>query len=351
MKGHVEAALACAAQGWYVFQARFKLSKPGKWTKQGRWSGKRKNGLNWAMTKDPEEIQRLWTMYPDDPLGIPTGSVNGFFVLDVDTPSVTGHKHDGFTALRALEDRHGPLPSTLMAESPTGSVHYYFKLPMGKKIKNSASDILIEGETRALGIDIRGEGGMVIAPPSSHPSGGQYRWLNGLDIAQAPRWLVELVPKSGEDSRKRRVAQPQASTKREAADILTPTEAAMMRADRGAGISLRPEDNPFVYLPEPAKEIELKIRAALSVIPSDDYEIWYRIGGAIHTALGDAGYKLFDEWSQQSTKYDPRECERKWRDCGHLRSIGIETVFWYADQFDRGWRALYRGLLSGEVTA
>ncbi|MFK4618074.1 hypothetical protein ABIF50_001351 [Bradyrhizobium diazoefficiens] len=76
MMAHRDAALAYAARDLFVFQARYKRLKTGKWNKQGRWSGKKTNGLNWAMTKDPIEIQKLWVSHPDDPLGIPTGSVN-----------------------------------------------------------------------------------------------------------------------------------------------------------------------------------------------------------------------------------------------------------------------------------
>lgn len=347
MKSHlIDAALASAARGWFVFQARYKLSKSGKWTKQGRWSGKKMNGLNWGMTKDPTEIQKLWVMHPDDPIGIPTGSVNGIFVLDVDTATPTGHKYDGFAALRALEGKYGPLPPTLMAQSPTGSVHYYFRLPPGVRIKNSTSEIVIEGDTRALGIDVRGEGGMVIAPPSNHPRGGQYRWLNDLDVADAPSWLIEIVPKSNDVRQKSGVAQLRVPAKPKVARILDPVLAAMMAADAGNGLSTDPDD----YFPDDP-DPELKIRVALSVIPSDDYDPWYKIGAAIYATLGDAGYAVFDEWSRESSKYEPCACARQWRECAKMRSIGAKTIFWYADQHDRGWRTLYRRLLSGEVAA
>jgi hypothetical protein len=263
MSAHRNAALASAACGWFVFQARYKLLKNGKWNKQGRWSGKKANGLNWAMTKDPIEIQKLWVSYPDDPLGIPTGSVNGFFVLDVDTATANGHKHDGFAALQALENKHGPLPPTLMAQSPTGSAHYYFRLPPGMRIKNSASEIMIEGDTRALGIDVRGEGGMVIAPPSKHPRGGKYRWLNDLDVADAPQWLIEIVPKSNDVRKKSVVARLRAPAKPMVASILDPVLAAMMEADAGKGLSTDPAD----YFPDDP-DTELKIRSRCPLFPA-----------------------------------------------------------------------------------
>jgi hypothetical protein len=125
-----------------------------------------------------------------------------------------------------------------------------------------------------------------------------------------------------------------------------PVLAAMMEADAGKGLSTDPDD----YFPDDP-DPELKIRVALSVVPSDNYEVWYRIGAAIYAALGDAGYAVFDEWSRESSKYERRTCKRKWRECAKIRSIRAETIFWYANQYDRGWRTLYRRLLSGEVAA
>jgi len=55
--------------------------------------------------------------------------------------------------------------------------------------------------------------------------------------------------------------------------------------------------------------------------------------------------------SRESSKYEFRECEHKWRECAKMRSIGARTIFWCADQHDRSWRTLYRRLLSGEVAA
>jgi hypothetical protein len=74
-----------------------------------------------------------------------------------------------------LEAKHGSLPATLEAESPSGSIHRYYKHP-GFKIKNSGSGI-------APGVDVRGDGGQVVAPPSVKPGKGAYKWRNDLPIA------------------------------------------------------------------------------------------------------------------------------------------------------------------------
>ena len=80
-----------------------------------------------------------------------------------------------------------PKPSRLSA--PSGSEHYYFNHPgPGIKIKKSVSEI-------APGVDVRGDGGMVIAPPSVKPGVGEYRWLNDMPVADAPAWLIEAASK------------------------------------------------------------------------------------------------------------------------------------------------------------
>jgi hypothetical protein len=126
---------------------------------------------------------------------------------------------------------------------------------------------------------------------------------------------------------------------------------ALKSADSGKGVSIGPGDNPSIYPVMSAEALELKIRVALSVVPSDEYDVWYRIGAAIFDAFGDAGYGLFDEWSRQSAKYEARACECKWRECSKMRSIRVGTIFWHADQHDRAWRTLYRRLLSREAAA
>src|SRR6185437_2717375 len=131
----------------------------------------------------PQLIQRWWRKWPDANIGIPTGAENGFWVVEADTKA--GHGKDGIAALQALIGAQ-PWPATLQAISPSGSVHYYFQYPEGMEVKNSASKI-------AAGVDMRGEGGMVLAPPSVRDD-GIYQWRNaGTPIAVAPPWLLALV--------------------------------------------------------------------------------------------------------------------------------------------------------------
>lgn len=320
MKPLIESALDYAGRGSFVFPARF----VGK-QKLGHTSAERSNGNQWGLTNDPETVRAYWQQWPSAAIGLPTGAINGLFVIDVDT--FNGHEYDGRESLIKLEMQHGALPWTRMAETPTGSIHYYFKQPLGVTISCSASKL-------GPGIDVRGDGGFIVAPPSERPGRGAYTWINNAVITDAPTWLLGLV-----------------RTGRQMPVIRNSELRAMMEADSGKGVSLLPEDNTTIFAGMSRQDLELKIRVALSVVPSDDYDLWFRIGGAIFNGLGDAGYAVFDEWSRESTKYDAKACERKWRDCAKLRSIRVQTIFWHADQHDRGWRFMFGRLLNGHVAA
>jgi hypothetical protein len=339
----LDAALAYAKRGWKVFPALILKNKKGSWQKLGRYKAKDTNNERWGATSDPETIERYWRKHRSDRIGIPTGSTNGIFCIDVDTATVDGHKYDGFASLQKLEVKYGPLPATLKSRSPSGSEHHYFRASSDVLIKNSASELVIEGGERALGVDVRGEGGMVIAPPSTHPRGGQYVWINDLDIAPAPDWLIELVRKP--DVPQRRAGAKRSRPPSVPAATIDAEGLAAMVACAGMGISLRPEDN--------APDERLKLEAALAHIEPAalNYLDWFRIGCAIYDGLRDDGFALFDEWSRQSAHYDKDGCEAKWNECRQSRSIRVDTAYWYADQHDRDWRAWYQRLVAAGVQA
>jgi putative DNA primase/helicase len=172
-------ALEYIGRGWDIFPADLRNG-----AKKSYKSGKHSNGRNWGMTCDPVEARGNFKRWPKAGIGIPTGEVNQIFVVECDTKA--GHSNleqDGAQSLAALEEKHGKLPETLMAISPSGSVHRYFKYP-GRKVRSSSSSI-------AVGVDVKGDGGMVVAPPSQRHD-GVYRWLNWeTPIAEATPWHPE----------------------------------------------------------------------------------------------------------------------------------------------------------------
>ncbi len=128
-------------------------------------------------TTDPGRIRRWWSRWPAANIGIPTGERSGLLVLDID--------EHGFTSLDALEDEHGPLPETLTVRTGGGGMHVYFKYPPGSGIRNSAGKV-------GLGLDVRGEGGYVVAPPSRTDK-GPYAFLDRLPRTEPPEWLPEAA--------------------------------------------------------------------------------------------------------------------------------------------------------------
>jgi hypothetical protein len=142
-------------------------------------------------TTDARRINAWWNRYPDANPAMPTGKRSGVFVLDVDRDGW------GFGTLEALEAEHGELHKTYAVRTGGGGVHYYFKLPEGVEIRNSAGKL-------GRGLDIRGEGGYVLLPGSTTESA--YEVLERVRIADAPAWLIELIrePKEHDSNGRRR---------------------------------------------------------------------------------------------------------------------------------------------------
>lgn len=129
------------------------------------------------------EVAEWYRRWPRGNVAIVTGSVSGLVVLDVDP------QHGGAESLAALEADHDRLLSTVESATGGGGRHLYFLHPHGT-VRNRVS--------LAPGIDVRGDGGCVVAPPSIHPSGRLYAWREGrapddLPLAPLPAWLRVLI--------------------------------------------------------------------------------------------------------------------------------------------------------------
>jgi putative DNA primase/helicase len=165
---------------------------------------------------------------------------------------------------------------------------------------------------------VRGDGGIVIAPPSERPGKGFYKWANDDPVADAPDWLIALATAAGD-------AEDHVANK----DLLG----------------------------DPAE-----VAAALDAIPNDDldWESWNRIGMATWCATGGSedGFAAFDRWSQKSKKHNKNEKTRDRWD-GYAKStpdsIGFGTLVFEASKAQPGWRDPFQTvnapLLSEEALA
>ena len=282
--------------GWDVF-----LVPPGM--KKSYKSAAHSDGAKWGKTKDPDQLKQDFERWHDANIGIPTGADNGFWVLEADTAA--GHSVDGIAELRKLEDEHGKLPETRKVISPSGSEHYYFKWPTNGTIRNSASEF-------APGVDVRGEGGMVIAPPSVKPGVGEYRLVCDAPIVDAPDWVIARLTTKQKDASK-----------------------ALDRSTDDQGVPLVTEDAAM-------------IAAAMEVVPNPDFgfDEWNDRGMAIYRATdgSDEGFAIFDRWSEKSKdKYDADYTRDKWN--GYAKcppiEIGAGSIFHWADEADPEWKDAY----------
>jgi hypothetical protein len=128
----------------------------------------------------PGELEAWHARWPEANVGIVTGRISGLVVVDVDAG------HGGEASLAQLEAAHGPLPLTVEALSGGGGRHLYFAHP-GGRVGNRVGLL--------PGIDLRGDGGCVVAPPSIHPNGRRYVWASErapgvAPLASLPGWLL-----------------------------------------------------------------------------------------------------------------------------------------------------------------
>ncbi len=160
-----EAALAYAQEGFNVFP----LQPRGK-------TPLTPHGLEDA-TSDLMTIETWWARWPDANVAIRTGDV---VVVD----------EDRLGALDELAaEAHETIPETSIVKTGSGR-HFYFLAPAYQRIRNTAGKL-------APGIDTRGDGGYVVAPPSVHPSGSVYEWSPRIvDGVVLPAWIAQRLARS-----------------------------------------------------------------------------------------------------------------------------------------------------------
>ena len=176
---HLETALGYLKHGWVVVPAGERAKRPII-----RWQR-----FQHEMPTE-EQLIGWYERWPKANLAVVTGEISRIVVVDIDP------RHGGAESLAAMETRHGVLPETVESVTGGGGRHVYFAYP-GHEVRNRVG--------LAPGIDMRGDGGCIIVPPSVHPSGKRYRWKPGhapgqVEPAPLPVWLEQ--PRFGGDNPK-----------------------------------------------------------------------------------------------------------------------------------------------------
>ena len=236
------------------------------------------NGVHGA-SNDPATIARWWAAEPNAGIGVAV-KPSGLVAIDVDP------RNGGLETMERLESQHGPLVSDVLALTGGGGEHRVFSSQLVDNLPGKLGP----------GVDVKADG-YICVEPSIHPSGKAYNWeassdpLEGCTPSNLPGWVRDLA--------------------------------------RGPFNAV-----PFIpstRLVDPKQVSDL--REALAMIPADDYHQWVNFGNAL-CELGQAGFSLWDEWSQKSDKYDAQAATRKWRSF-KPGAIQIESIFHTAMQ--GGW--------------
>ena len=244
----LDTALKYVDRGFFIFPLKAKSKKPAT-----------KNGFKDA-SNNHEQIKLWWKENPDANIGIVSGKINGFFVVDID-----GEYPDNFPIL----------PDTVNVKTYKG-YHLYYKYP-------DNADIRARIRINKQCIDIKSDGGYIVAPPSVHPDGGIYDGNIDLAFSEPSQELINLINSNNS------------------------TE----NIDRYKDI------NKNEY-----SEADI-IEMVSFLNPDMDYQEWLNIGMAIHSG----GYNLsvWDNWSSQGKKYENGVCSSKWKGF-HGNGISIATL-------------------------
>ena len=275
-------ALRYAALGWHVFPVWGAKDSKCRCRRMCKSPGKHPvehivpRGQDDATT-DPATIRRMWAQMPDAGIGVFL-KPSGLCAIDIDP------RNGGFETIDQIEAKHGALASDVMAFTQGGGEHRVFKLSDGINLPGKLGP----------GVDVKLNGYIVLDP--THGPLGVYAWeassdpLDGCIPSPLPDWL-------------RGLAAPEVQAPvTEASRIVTPGQ-----------------------LDE--------LRSALTSFPSDDRDLWIKIGMALHS-IGQDGYYLWREWSEKSPKFDPVDLARVWRSF-KPGQMNYETVFHVAQA--HGW--------------
>ncbi len=241
--------------------------------------------------------------------------------IDGQTYYLMALDQDGKSAIEKILGLSGgePLPKTVAFSSGrTGRCQYLFKIPeeyknaiRTKKVKTG----VIGDDGKGEQVEFRWSNLQSVLPPSVHPTTGEYHWIEGcaideVEIALAPMWMIEQM-----------LIEPT----REA----TPLRESISKLPAAQQSSTAVAQKQWTEL-----DFANSYLNALSQSRADDYDSWLTVGMALHS-VSDSLLSEWDKWSQQSAKYKPGECEKKWKSFNSNGGVSLGTLGHLAKQ--DGW--------------
>ena len=249
-------------------------------------------------TTDPEQIRAWWEKWPNSNIAI-TFDGTGLCALDIDRKADV----DGYLWLEAFEDQ---IPSCPRQITPSGGMHLILKVPEGEEVRNSQDKL-------ARGVDVRGNGGYIMAAPSDHAAGSAYYWEDSpleFEPPTVPPWLMELI-----------------------------------------GASVQRSSVPGGNKWRVSNEMDMGKRAeivdALQYIDPETRATWLRVGMAIHSEFAhEGGLDLWEEWSAKSDKFDPKMQRYTWDRFDSFGGVNLPAIFAMAEE--NGWTNTAKKSEAGE---
>lgn len=283
----LRAALLYARAGFQIFPLRSSGDTKAPHGMLGKGGGYH------LATTDETTIRGWWSQDANANIGLALAP-SGLIVVDVDP------KHDGFTALAALEAKNGKLDSLARQRSGSGGRHYVYLPPEG--LKTAPKEI-------AKGVDIKFNGYIVVSP-SIHPDTKQrYGWEKGFSLLDNLAFL-EVVP-----------------------------DWCLIGASRVSTVSSG-DDWTNAAMQQPVDLPDEEIERLLMLLPArEGYHEWLELGQALHHQYrGDqTGLDLWHKHSERSLSYDGSEIDRKWESFGKVEfrtSVTFRTVIQAAKEYE-----------------
>lgn len=254
----------------------------------------KKYHINYSHASRNKKIIDKWFgaggMFRGFNIGIACGRKGGVFAVDIDLKDKKGNS--GYESLEKLEEKHGKLSAPVQS-TPTGGKHYIYM--WADFAKSSTSKLGLAIDTR--GGDENACKSHIVAYPSIRPE-GIYKWIEGGDIPEMPKWMTEEmgIPWGG-------------------------------NSNRGSE-EVDEEDLETKYTPR-------QVWKMLSHIdPNElDYDNWLYCLQAIHSQHPDEiGFRMADKWSQRGSRYKASEVSLRWKSFDDSGSIRIGTLIFFAQQ-------------------